>query len=79
MTIGANEKANFHLTNYPSEENILRAEGLLNVDETIQGGFADQSCTLARLHARLALQRSQKPQCAQGWPGGVVAGVEGPG
>lgn len=67
------------LSHHRTGGSILRAEGLLNVDEAKQGRFADQPHALARRHTRLALQRSQEPQRAEGGPGWEVAGVGGPG
>lgn len=58
---------------------ILRAEGLSDVDEAEQGRLAEQLHALARLHARLALQRGHEAQCAERWPRREVAGVGGPG
>lgn len=58
---------------------ILRAEGLSDVDEAEQGWLAEQLHALARLHARLALQRSHEAQSAERWPRWDVAGVGSPG
>lgn len=58
---------------------LLRAEGLPDVDETVQSGFADESRPPARPHARLALRRGQEAQRAEGGPRRVGAGVGAPG
>lgn len=58
---------------------ILRAEGLSDVDEAEQGWLAEELRALTRLHTRLALQRGHEAQCAERWPRWEVAGVGGPG
>lgn len=57
----------------------VRVEGLSDVDEAEQGGLAEQLRVLARLHARLALQRGHEAQRAERRPRWEVAGVGGPG
>lgn len=61
------------------EVGAVRVEGLSDVDEAEQGGLAEQLRALARLHARLALQRGHEAQRAERRPRREVAGVGGPG